>query len=290
MNTAERPPLNILAGYDGSPSAANAIEVAARLAPSGSATVVYLWAPPFASTELRNRLVPQAGSLKQLIVLLEQEGGAEAERLVGNGVSLARAAGWEAKPLVQRSFGGDGYQFARLVEQHGGDLMVLGTRGLGGVRSLLGSISDVAVHVAAMPVLVVPHPLTINERAAASAGPVLVATDGSPGGQHAVQTAAALFPDREQLRVTIEATADADRGSTGAAQAGLTVLPTAGRPGSARATAGTLLEHAGEVGAAVVVVGSRGRSAGRELLLGSVAMAVLHHAHRPVLVVPAPTP
>ena len=38
--------------------------------------------------------------------------------------------------------------------------------------------------------------------------------------------------------------------------------------------------------AAVLVVGSRGRSAVQEILLGSVAMAVLHHAYRPVMVVP----
>jgi nucleotide-binding universal stress UspA family protein len=36
----------------------------------------------------------------------------------------------------------------------------------------------------------------------------------------------------------------------------------------------------------VLAVGSRGRSAGRELLLGSVAREALHCAHRPVLVVP----
>jgi nucleotide-binding universal stress UspA family protein len=36
----------------------------------------------------------------------------------------------------------------------------------------------------------------------------------------------------------------------------------------------------------VIVAGSRGRSAARELLLGSVAMAILHRAQRPVLVVP----
>ena len=38
--------------------------------------------------------------------------------------------------------------------------------------------------------------------------------------------------------------------------------------------------------AAVLVVGSRGRSALREILLGSVAMAALHHSPRPVVVVP----
>ena len=43
---------------------------------------------------------------------------------------------------------------------------------------------------------------------------------------------------------------------------------------------------ADDQGAAVVLVGSRGRSAVREIVLGSVAMGVLHGSHRPVMVVP----
>ncbi|HEX6533949.1 MAG TPA: universal stress protein, partial [Gemmatimonadaceae bacterium] len=61
-----------------------------------------------------------------------------------------------------------------------------------------------------------------------------------------------------------------------------------GPPGRrARAVADALAESAAAEGAAVIVVGSRGRSAQLEMLLGSVAMAVLHRAHRPVLVVPS---
>jgi nucleotide-binding universal stress UspA family protein len=283
--TAEGQPLRVIAGYDGSPSAVNAIEIAAQLIPAASATVVHLSTPPFTSPEVQQRLARQAGDLEQLVALLEHEGHAGAERLAANGVTLARAAGWHAEPLVQRSYGGDGYQFASLAEQHAAGLIVLGARGLGGVQAVLGSVSDLVVHVSSVPVLVIPCPLTTRERAAAASGPVLVASDGSPGAERAAAVSAALFPDRELLRVTVEGPGESDSGDT--PDKGSIRLPNTGRPGSARAIAATLAEYAADRGAAVIVVGSRGRSASRELLLGSVAKAVLHHAHRPVLVVPA---
>ncbi|MDG6106926.1 universal stress protein [Dactylosporangium aurantiacum] len=58
-----------------------------------------------------------------------------------------------------------------------------------------------------------------------------------------------------------------------------------------RSVAAALAGCARRGGAAVLVVGSRGRSAVREMLFGSVAMAALHHGHQPVLVVhPAVSP
>jgi nucleotide-binding universal stress UspA family protein len=278
--------LQVLAGYDGSPGAANAIEIAARLVPSAAAQVVYLWEPPFAVPQLRQRLVREADSLERLIDLLEAEGRAEADRLAGNGVALAQAAGWVAETLVQRSFGGDAYHFARLAEERAADLVILGSRGLTGVHAVLGSVSDLVVHVSPVPVLVVPYPLTTRERRAAVAGPVLVATDDSPGSAHAAAAAASLFPGRELLTASVEVSNHPEGGPTPLSDAGHIRLGCAGRPGSAGAVAAALADLAAEREAAVIVVGSRGRSASRELLLGSVAKAVLHHARRPVVVVP----
>ncbi|WP_327088621.1 universal stress protein [Nonomuraea sp. NBC_01738] len=48
----------------------------------------------------------------------------------------------------------------------------------------------------------------------------------------------------------------------------------------------TIVDVADEVDAAVVVTGSRGLAGVRSVLLGSVSNHVLHHAHRPTLIVP----
>jgi nucleotide-binding universal stress UspA family protein len=277
--------VRVVAGYDGSPSAANAIEVAARLLPAVRATIVHLWEPPFASPGLQQRLARQATGLQELIDLLEAEGHAEADRLVRRGVLVAQSTGWQADPLVQRSFGGDGHQFARLAEQYAAALTVVGSRGLGGVQAVLGSMSDLVVHVSPVPVLVVPDPLTTAEIADTAAGPVLVGTDGSPAAQRAAEVAARLFPDRELLQATIVAHDDVAAES----REDVVQLRVGGRLTSESAVARALIGYADTRGAAVVVVGSRGHSAGRELLLGSVAKAVLHNTHRPVLVVPPAT-
>ena len=104
---------HVLAGYDGSPDAANAVEIGARLLPGFAAHVVHLWAPPFTSGELRRRLLRGAASLEELAALLEREGAAEAERVAADGVALAQAAGWQAEPLAHRSYGGEGLGWPR---------------------------------------------------------------------------------------------------------------------------------------------------------------------------------
>jgi nucleotide-binding universal stress UspA family protein len=49
-----------------------------------------------------------------------------------------------------------------------------------------------------------------------------------------------------------------------------------------------IVDVADEIDASLVVCGTRALGGVRGLVLGSVSSAVLHHAHRPVLVAPAP--
>jgi nucleotide-binding universal stress UspA family protein len=279
-----------LVGYDGSPDAALAIEIGARLLPELHARIVHLWTPPFSSRELRRRLERRAGSIDELIELLEREGEAEAARLTAGGVALAQAAGWEATPLLHRTFGGEGFALAHLAEQLRPAIVVVGSRGLTGVRAVLGSVSDLVVHLSPVPVLVVPHPLPAADREAVVSGPVVVGHDASGGAGGALAAASALFGGRRIVVATVDdgdavPAGEAELAAAGGAQA-VQLDVDGGRAGTAKAVADTLAGFALEREAAAIVVGSRGRSVGKELLLGSVAMALLHGAGRPVVVVP----
>jgi nucleotide-binding universal stress UspA family protein len=52
--------------------------------------------------------------------------------------------------------------------------------------------------------------------------------------------------------------------------------------------AATILDEARELGATAIVVGSRGLTGVKSLLLGSVSHALIQHADRTVIVVPSP--
>ncbi|MBU8856370.1 MULTISPECIES: universal stress protein [unclassified Micromonospora] len=277
----------VLVGYDGSPAASAAIEAGALLFPGAHAWIGHLWTPPFASEELRKRLWTGTRNINVFVEAIEREGGREADRMTAVGVMLGCAAGWDAEPLVCRSYGGEGLRLAELADEKQADVLLLGSRGLGGARAVLGSVSDMAVHYSPRPVLVVPHPLLTDEYDALAAGPVVVGWDASAGSEAALAAARRLFPERETVLVAV----DGDEGDTPAPETvdgkpvtTVRVRAAGGTPG--RAVADALSAVAAERKASLVVVGSRGRTVVRKILLGSVAMATLHRAHRPVMVVP----
>lgn len=273
----------MLVGFDGSADAATAIEVGALLFPDADPRIAHIWMPPFTAHPSPD-LLRRAGSVDGLIELLNQRGRARAEEIVAEGVRLARAAGWQAQPLARRAFGGEGLELARLAEELHPLAVIVGARGLSGVRAVLGSVSDAVARYGPVPVLVVPR--AGIDPAAAETGPVLVAYDGSSGADTALAVVTSLWPSR-RIVVASVASAAADKM---ASVPGIEKvrLEAEGVPETARSVADALALHAAAIGAAAITVGSRGRSAHREILLGSVAMATLHHAHRPVLAVPPP--
>ncbi len=144
-------------------------------------------------------------------------------------------------------------------------------------------------------------------------GPLLLCFDGSDCARQAIAHAGELFPGRAALVATVWQPAAAlgtfawsvtmgpveelDRMSASAgdetAGEGLAAARDAGfRAESVAVDAKgpvwkTIVELARTHDAAVIVMGSRGLSGAESMLLGSVSSRVLHHADRPVLVIPA---
>ena len=280
--------VRVIVGYDGSPAAAATIEAGTLLFPGAHGWITYLWVPPFVSPQVRKRLWEQARNINDLIAAEEREGEREARRITAMGVTLARAAGWDAEPHLQRTYAAEGTAIAQTAEKLDADVVLVASRGLGGTDAVLGSVSDMVVHYCSRPVIVVPHPLLSAEFDVLADGPVVVGWDGSAGAENALSTAGSLFPGRRIIAVSV------DDGSEVSSPAGSEtggrvthVHVDRGRGRHTRAIATAVVAVADEHGAAVVVVGSRGRSAVREIVLGSVAMGTLHHSHRPVMVVPS---
>lgn len=144
--------------------------------------------------------------------------------------------------------------------------------------------------------------------------PLLLCYDGSDNAQHAARCAGDLFPGRRALVLTVwqRAIMLGDYGWSGApmldyaeldrvsaeaahrrAEEGLDLALDGGLKAEvlvAEATGPvwkTIIDTADEQSAAVIVMGSRGRSEVASALLGSVSSRVVHHAEQPSLVIPA---
>jgi nucleotide-binding universal stress UspA family protein len=94
-----------------------------------------------------------------------------------------------------------------------------------------------------------------------------------------------IEPDEQRLEE--EARRVAEEGAARAREAGLAAEAAVARGASAEEIARTLLDLADERDAMLLVVGRRGMSRLKEVVLGSVSNAAVHDGRRPVLVVPA---
>ncbi|GLZ07474.1 universal stress protein [Actinomadura sp. NBRC 104412] len=146
--------MTMLIAFDGSEDARAAIAYAgARIRPE-PAVVLTVWEPLLTQTAWPPTAEPMP---------LPGETWAEereAERIAGEGARLALDAGLpDARPRAERGAGPVWATIVDVARELDATLIVTGSRGLSGVKSvLLGSVSDRVLHHADRPVLIVPPP------------------------------------------------------------------------------------------------------------------------------------
>ena len=136
----------IVVGYDGSPASGVALDRAVeRVGSTGRLYVVIAWHPP-------TRSVAGTGLYQSRMAQARADVEADVEAARKAHPALNNVA-WEpeliARPAPQA--------IADVAAARAADEIILGTRGFGRVRALLGSVAHEVIHLASCPVTVIPE-------------------------------------------------------------------------------------------------------------------------------------
>jgi nucleotide-binding universal stress UspA family protein len=143
----------VLLCYDGSDDARRAIEEAGRLLRPGGATVVTVWQRVTYAINTYGAAAMAAPDTTKVDHGLEQT----AARQAAEGADLARTAGFDAEPATVEAVGPFWDTLLRTADERDATMIVLGSRGLSGIKSvLLGSVSHGVAQHSPRPVLIVP--------------------------------------------------------------------------------------------------------------------------------------
>lgn len=279
--------MRLLVGYDGSDGGRDALALTRVLAEATGAGVVVVTVLPYGPLPIPYEILEEE-ELERARPLLDEA----REQLPGIEVET-RAFGGGTPAGVMND----------LAEREEIDTIVVGSPHRGPVgRTLIGSVADGLLHGAPCEVLAAPRGYVSEER-----GPfrtIAVAYDDTPEAKVALRRAEEIgLACRSNIVIyMVSAPPAIAPGATGYTPSmppeagalltnavkgvderlGATGRVLAGVPGAAIATA------CEEVGADLLVAGSRGYGPVLRVLLGSVSTQLLHKAPCPVLVVPRP--
>ncbi|MFJ7910690.1 universal stress protein [Kitasatospora sp. NPDC096204] len=287
---------HVLAGLDGSPRSESAAMWAAAEARRLGAPLRLLHVWPWLSGENLDRAEP--GDLRPAAL--------DALARVADRIRLAHP-----DLTVETAVRPDDPVDGLVAEAREQELLVLGSRGLGGFAGLLvGSVSLAVAARATVPTVLVRETAPVPDGDTAPPGEVVVGLDS---GEPAEAVLAFAFAQARRRGAALRAVHGWEP-LPAWAYAGM-MPPPVDVPGQERTEAALLAEHLAEhrgrypdvpvvedvrlgggtravldaaAGAELVVVGRRERRHHLGMLLGPVAHAVLHHSTTPVAVVPHP--
>jgi nucleotide-binding universal stress UspA family protein len=146
----------LLLCYDRSEDAEHAIQSAGSLLIGRRSLVVTVW-QPVAHLDSIAWFGETAGMVDW--VEIDRAAAEEGGRVANDGVRIAESAGLEAKPVAIKATGPVWKTIIEIADCQDAAAIVMGSRGLTGIRSmLLGSVSSAVVHHADRPTLVVHRP------------------------------------------------------------------------------------------------------------------------------------
>jgi nucleotide-binding universal stress UspA family protein len=141
--------------FDGTHNARRAVRYAGRFLTADRAVVLTVWSPAQRGPEPVS--VDLDGPPDPADTHDVDMAFADAQRINAEGLRLARAAGLAAEPLCVAAAGTVWSTIIDAADSLGADLIVTGTRGTTGVRSLLqSSVADHVLRHGHRPVLIVP--------------------------------------------------------------------------------------------------------------------------------------
>ena len=151
MNSPESGTLvkHILVAVDGSENSTRAAKIASIIAHNLNAELTILHIVSFSSAMYSDLAPDQLGKI-------EDQARQEAEKFVASASSIATQEGVAAKTAIAEHMDSVVRGITDYAERNGIDLIVIGTRGLGGFKRLIiGSVASGVVHYAKCSVLVV---------------------------------------------------------------------------------------------------------------------------------------
>ena len=152
----------ILIAYDGSEPARAAVREAGALFAPASALVLTVWEPALSQVMLTPDPIGMGGTMlpydPALARDIERANEEHAQQVAEDGARLAREAGLDAEALTAENDLAPHDAIVAAAEEHDARAIVIGSRGLRGLKSkLLGSTSAHVLHHALRPVVVVRH-------------------------------------------------------------------------------------------------------------------------------------